>query len=78
MASTLPIYSDLPETGYLRLPQVLRFIPVGRSTWWQGVKSGRLPQPVKLGPNTTAWTYRSIADLCQSFELSERGYKEDV
>jgi hypothetical protein len=30
-------------------------IPVGRSTWWAGVKSGRFPKPVKLGPRTTAW-----------------------
>jgi len=39
----------------LRLPQVLELIPVSRSAWWNGVKSGRFPRPVKLGPRTTAW-----------------------
>ena len=35
---------DIPETGFLRLPQVLSVIPLGKTSWWQGVKSGRLPQ----------------------------------
>lgn len=50
----------LPETGYIRLPTVLRLIPVGKTTWWNGVKSGRFPRPVKLGPNTTAWRVEDI------------------
>lgn len=52
----------LPETGYLRLaqiigrparngrPAILALIPVARSTWWAGVKSGRYPQSAHLGP----------------------------
>ncbi len=50
-----------PET-LLRLPQVLEIIPVGKSTWWSGVKSGRFPQGLKLGPRTTVWK-RSDIDL---------------
>ena len=63
----------LPETGYLRLPQILgnptaqppipAVIPVGRSTWWAGVKTGRFPKPVKLGPRTTAWRVEDIRAL---------------
>jgi predicted DNA-binding transcriptional regulator AlpA len=48
------------STGFLRLKVVLQLIPVGKSTWWNGVKSGRFPQPVKLGPNTTAWRVEDI------------------
>ena len=29
---------DIPETGFLRLPQVLSVIPFGKSSWWQGVR----------------------------------------
>jgi predicted DNA-binding transcriptional regulator AlpA len=57
----------IPETGFLRLHQILRIIPVGKSTWWAGVKSGRFPKPVKLGPRTTAWKAEVIADLVKSF-----------
>ncbi len=53
----------LPDTGYVRLPAVLAVFPVGKSTWWAGVKSGRFPQPVKLGPRTTAWRVDQIREL---------------
>ncbi|HAS22767.1 MAG TPA: AlpA family phage regulatory protein [Idiomarina loihiensis] len=56
-----------PSISFYRLPQVLEIIPVGKSTWWAGVKSGRFPKPVKLGPRTTAWKATDIAALAQSF-----------
>jgi len=63
----------LPETGYLRLHQIVGdpkaepptppLIPIGKSTWWEGVKTGRFPKPVKLGPCTTAWRVEDILAL---------------
>lgn len=38
-------------------------IPVGKSTWWEGVKSGRFPQPIKLGPRITVWREDDIEAL---------------
>lgn len=57
---------DLPRTGFLRLASILAPagpIPVGRSTWWAGVKTGRFPKPVKLGPRTTVWKVEDIRNL---------------
>ena len=59
---------SLPEAGFLRLSQILKIIPVGKSTWWAGVKSGRFPKPVKLGIRTTAWKVEDIKQLILSFE----------
>ena len=64
---------NLPEIGFLRLKQIIGdkrigappIIPVSPSTWWAGVKTGRYPQPVKLGPRTTAWRARDIRDLVE-------------
>lgn len=53
----------LPDIALLRLPQVLSLVPVARSTWWAGVRSGRYPRPVKLGPRTTAWRASDIRAL---------------
>lgn len=53
----------IPETGFLRLPQVLRVIPLGKTCWWEGVKSGRFPKPVKLSARCTAWRAEDIRDL---------------
>ncbi|MFN0317147.1 MAG: helix-turn-helix transcriptional regulator [Burkholderiales bacterium] len=55
-----------PQTGFVRLPQVLSVIPVGRSTWWEGVRSGRYPQPVRtLGRRITCWRVEDIRALIQ-------------
>ncbi|MTI08703.1 helix-turn-helix transcriptional regulator [Curvivirga aplysinae] len=53
----------LPETGFLRLPDVLKFFPVSKSTWWSGIKEGRYPKPVKLGDRISAWRVEDIRQL---------------
>jgi prophage regulatory protein len=58
--------SSLPERGLRRLKSIIKPqgpIPVSRSTWWAGVKSGRFPVPVKLGPRITAWRDADIQRL---------------
>ena len=58
----------LPETGFVRLSSILAPhgpIPVSKSTWWEGVKTGRFPKPVKLGPRITAWRVEDIRRLME-------------
>ncbi len=64
---------QLPETGFLRLTQIIGnpktnppvppLIPIGRSSWWEGVRTGRFPKPIKLGPRTTVWRVEDILAL---------------
>lgn len=67
----------LPNTtGFLRLPQIIGdkdseppiepLIPVSKSTWWAGVKTGRYPKPVKLGIRCTAWRIEEIRAYIES------------
>lgn len=49
--------------GLLRLPQVLAIVPVGKTTWWAGVKAGRYPQPIKISARCTAWRSSDIQRL---------------
>lgn len=65
----------LPETGYLRLSHIIgksatknaaavpALIPVCKSTWWAGVRTGRYPSPVKLSERITAWRVEDIRAL---------------
>lgn len=53
--------NQFPTVSFMRLPAVLALYPVGASTWWRLVRQGRAPQPVKLGPATTAWRSSDIA-----------------
>lgn len=59
----------LPETGYLRLPEVLSIFPVSKSTWWAGIKLGRYPSGIKIGPRTTAWRVEEIRNLIQQGDI---------
>lgn len=72
----------LPETGYLRLRQIIgdpksippipAIIPVSKSTFWAGVKSGRYPAPVRtLGKRITAWKVSEIRALIDRDSPSE-------
>ena len=65
----------LPQTGYLRLRQILgdpkadppvpALIPIGKTSWWAGVKTGRYPRPYHLGPRTTAWRVEDVRALIE-------------
>jgi len=66
--------NKLPETGFLRLPQIIGdskadppvapLIPVKKSSWWEGVRTGRYPKPVKLG-RCTMWRVEDIRALIE-------------
>jgi prophage regulatory protein len=62
------------ESGFLRISSIIGpngLLPISKSTWWAGVKSGRYPQPVKLGPKITAWTKRDIFTLIANLEKTQ-------
>lgn len=45
-------------------PPLTPIIPVSKSTWWAGVKSGRFPKPVRtLGGRITVWRSSDIYPL---------------
>lgn len=46
---------SIPETGFLRQPQVLTFVSISKSTLWRRIGAGTFPAPVKLSPRVTAW-----------------------
>jgi predicted DNA-binding transcriptional regulator AlpA len=61
----------LPQTGFIRLPEVLSLIPVGKTSWWNGVKAGKYPKSVKLGPKTTAWRVEDIRQLIEDYSAKD-------
>ena len=73
--------SQIPETGFLRLSQIIGdpkaeppicpIIPVKKTCWWAGVKSGRFPKPVKLGPRVTAWRAEDIRNYISAQRAEE-------
>lgn len=59
---------DLSHGRLLRLRDIVAPdgpIPVSKSTWWAGVRTGRFPRSVKIGPRITAWREHDIRDLIE-------------
>jgi len=66
----------LPEFGYVRLKQIRGdpkadppcppIIPVSRATWYQGIKDGRFPKPIKLGERISVWRVEDIRALVEA------------
>lgn len=67
----------LPDTGYLRQPQIIgrkptardpglpALVPISATTLWAWVADGKFPKPVKLGPRVTAWRVEDIRDYLE-------------
>ena len=54
-------HQNIPSTGYLRQAQLLgQILPIGSSTLWRWVKSGKFPKPVKLSARVTVWKVEDV------------------
>jgi prophage regulatory protein len=62
----MPQSNHLPAEGFVRLRDIIGpagVIRISRSSWYAGVKDGRFPKQVKLGPRIAAWRVDEIRDL---------------
>jgi predicted DNA-binding transcriptional regulator AlpA len=57
-----PDYPTHDPNRLLRLPDVLKLIPVSKSCWWSWVADNKAPPPVRLG-RTTAWRYIDLLNF---------------
>jgi len=67
--------NTLPDIGYVRIDDVLTFIPVSRTTWYAGVKSGLYPKPVQVSKGITAW---DVDDIRECIEQSRMKHKNRI
>jgi prophage regulatory protein len=81
-----PIMVQLPETGYLRLPQIIgntkknipALIPVSRSAWWAGIKAGRYPKGIHLGPKLQHGLWNQSVPSFNRLESKGGGHEEQT
>jgi predicted DNA-binding transcriptional regulator AlpA len=61
------------ESGWWRLPNVLKFTSIGRSTWLKMVKTGRAPKPIKLpGQRTVIWNAEEVKAWLESISDQQK------
>jgi len=63
----------LPETGFLRLADVLKFVPVCKTAWYNGVRSGDFPQPVALGKRARGYRVEDVRALIDRLNAGQGG-----
>lgn len=53
----------LPSEGFVRLPAILQILGIKKSYFWEQVKEGRFPKPIKIGPRISVWRVEDIRRL---------------
>ncbi|SCX20202.1 hypothetical protein DSM25558_2701 [Agrobacterium sp. DSM 25558] len=70
-----PLINDFPSSGYVRLQQILRPqgpLPISKSGFWAGVKSGKYPPARKISERVTVWRAEDIRALIAKIEKTAR------
>lgn len=58
--------NQVPPITLMRIPQILKVMPVSKSKFWLMVQKGEFPKPIKIG-RSSFWTIEQV----QSF-IKER------
>jgi predicted DNA-binding transcriptional regulator AlpA len=74
----------MSETAMYRIGEIIGdrkkgisgIIPMGRTSWYKGIKEGRYPAPVKLSERSVAWRSTDIVELIS--RISEGKWDEVV
>ena len=64
-----------PNERLLRIKEIIGpggLIPVSKSTFWAGVKTGKFPKPVKVTPGVTAWRQSDLDAFIAGLGAADR------
>lgn len=56
----------MPTEGFIQLKNILKMIPMTRQTWYNGMKQGIFPKPIKYG-RLSLWKVEDIRALIANF-----------
>lgn len=56
-------FGPMPDVGFIRLPQVLYYLGISKTTFYQNIENGIFPKPKKLTARTSVWSVEDIRNL---------------
>ena len=51
--------NDCADISLMRIPEILKVIPVSKSKFWLMVQKGEFPKPIKIG-RSSFWTMKQV------------------
>ena len=51
--------NQIPPITLMRIPQILKLMPVSKSKFWLMVQKGEFPKPIKIG-RSSFWTIEQV------------------
>jgi prophage regulatory protein len=51
--------NQIPPITLIRIPQILKVMPVSKSKFWLMVQKGEFPKPIKIG-RSSFWTIEQV------------------
>ena len=55
--------TGLPDDGYVRLPTILKYLAISKTTFYAGIRAGIFPKPHKLSKRTSVWRASEIRQI---------------
>jgi prophage regulatory protein len=50
---------QIPPITLMRIPQILKMMPISKSKFWLMVQKGEFPKPIKIG-RSSFWTIEQV------------------
>ena len=63
MKSSMPDFVRVADIVSNRKTGRVGMLSIGKTLWWQGVREGRFPAPIKLSARVTLWKRADIEAL---------------
>ena len=63
-----------PNESLLTIKEVLELLPVGKSAFYAGIKTGLYPEPIKFGVRISRWKRCDIEDIAANGVLEYKPY----
>ena len=70
------IVKDHAESSFLKLNDVLKIIPMSRSSLYLLIQDGRFPKPIKIGKRSVFWIAKEVDDFIN--KVISRGNNGDM
>ena len=68
---------QIPPIALMRIPQILKVMPVSKSKFWLMVQKGEFPKPIKIG-RSSFWTIEQVQAFIRERSGQSTNWNMDI